>query len=132
MAGNANSGNGTDRRGGGSIRKNISGPKSDKIWADAIRMAVHRYHEERGPDGKKKKTRYLNLLADKLVEKGAAGDVNALKEIADRLDGKAPQYMEMAGKDGAPLAQPVINVSIDGTEPAPAPKAGNGADHHSD
>lgn len=105
------------------------GPKSDKIWADAIRRAVHRYHETKDANGKKQKERYLNLLADKLVEKGVSGDVMALKEIADRLDGKAPQYMEMAGKDGAPLAQPIINVSIDGTEPAPAPKAGNGADH---
>lgn len=33
----------------------------------------------------------LRAVADALVDKARAGDVNAIKEIADRLDGKVPQ-----------------------------------------
>lgn len=33
----------------------------------------------------------LRAVADALVEKARAGDVNAIKELADRLDGKVPQ-----------------------------------------
>lgn len=69
-------------------------PKSDKIWADAIRRAVHAYYSEKGPDGKTKKTRWLNVLANQLVKHGMAGDVLALREIGDRLDGKATQRVE--------------------------------------
>lgn len=35
----------------------------------------------------------LNDLAEKLIALGAEGDLQALKEIADRLDGKATQQV---------------------------------------
>jgi len=76
------------------------GPKSDKIWSDAIRRAVHRYHEARDQNGKIVKERYLNLLADNLVEAGIKGDIAAVKEIGDRLDGKAHQSVGGPGDDG--------------------------------
>lgn len=65
----------------------MPGPKSDKIWADAVRKAVHEYHEEKTPDGKVKKTRKLNMLAVNLVNAGIDGDMQAIKEIGVRLDG---------------------------------------------
>lgn len=74
------------------------GPKSDKVWSDAIRLAVHRYHEEKDENGKVKKVRYLNLLADNLVDAGIKGDVSALKEIGDRLDGKSAQAVNLDAK----------------------------------
>jgi hypothetical protein len=40
-----------------------------------------------------------------------AARVAAIKEILDRAYGKATQPTELAGKDGAPLVQPVINIS---------------------
>ena len=42
-------------------------------------------------------------MAEKLVAKALDGDMAAMKEIGDRLDGKSPQYSEIAGRDGAPL-----------------------------
>lgn len=33
----------------------------------------------------------LRALADALVKRGRTGDVQAIREIADRLDGKVPQ-----------------------------------------
>ena len=57
------------------------GPSNDKIWRDAIMRAVHR-----AANGEK--TKRLEQLADQLVARGISGDVPALKEIGDRLDGK--------------------------------------------
>lgn len=77
----------------------MSGPKSDKIWADAIHMAVKRYHEEEDETGKVKKQRYLNLLADNLVQAGVKGDIQAIKEVGDRLDGKPAQAIDQTIRD---------------------------------
>lgn len=35
----------------------------------------------------------LRAVADALVEKAMAGDVAAIKEVADRIDGKVPQAL---------------------------------------
>ena len=67
------------------------GPKSDKIWADAVRKAVHSYHEVKGEDGSVEKIRNLNALATNLVAMARKGDMSAMKEIGDRLDGKPHQ-----------------------------------------
>lgn len=74
----------------------MPGPKSDKIWADAVRRAVMRRLENE--EGKPQK---IERLADNLVALGMAGDVTAIKEIGDRLDGKPKQEsdtnMNLAG-----------------------------------
>lgn len=88
----------------------MPGPKSDKVWSDAIRKAVHNYHEEKDAAGKVKKVRYLNLLADNLVKAGAAGDIQAMKEIGDRLDGKPAQAMTHGNADGSNLNFGVVMV----------------------
>lgn len=70
--------------------KNPLGAKSDKIWRNAIMRAVHR--TKSGDDAKA-----LEKLADRLVEEAIGGDVPALREIGDRLDGKAAQPLEHSG-----------------------------------
>ena len=74
------------------------GPKSDKIWADAVRRAVMRRIENE--EGKPQK---IERLADKVVELALDGDMSAVKEIGDRLDGKPKQQTEVSGADGEPL-----------------------------
>ncbi len=68
--------------------KNPRGSKSDKEWRDAVRAAVHELRKD-PVDGKKIKA--LRLLARKTVEAALNGDMTAMKEIGDRLDGKATQ-----------------------------------------
>ncbi len=75
-------------------RPNPQGSKSDKIWSDAVRRAVKRVQAGT-------KTKRLEKLADKLVDEGIAGNVAALKEIGDRLDGKSVQAV--VGEDGGPV-----------------------------
>jgi hypothetical protein len=59
----------------------------DKPWTEALRMAAL----EIGDDGHKK----LRAIAAKCVEAAIAGDMQAMREIGDRLDGKPMQSMDM-------------------------------------
>jgi hypothetical protein len=70
--------------------------KSDKIWREAIQRAIRRRETAEEPQA-------LEKLADSLVAAGIAGDIGALREIGDRLDGKPVQQLNHAGDDGGPL-----------------------------
>lgn len=58
----------------------------NKAWEEALRRALL------AEDGKK-----LRDIADKLIEKALEGDVSALREIGDRIDGKPTQALEHSG-----------------------------------
>jgi ribosomal protein L17 len=60
------------------------GSKPDKLMRDALRVALHR--EAIDADGKP--TKRLNIIADRLVEAAMDGDMSAIREIFDRIDGK--------------------------------------------
>ena len=75
-------------------RTNHPGKKSDKEWRGAIRKAVHELIEATS-EGKAKKTKALTLMARKLVAKAIKGDVMAMKEAGDRLDGRPRQEVEL-------------------------------------
>lgn len=59
-----------------------SGRKAEKPFRDALRMQLL----EAGEDHKA-----LRAIAAKLMEKALEGDMQAIKELADRTDGKVPQ-----------------------------------------
>ena len=42
----------------------------------------------------------LEALAEKLLEQAEAGDVSALKELGDRMEGKPAQQVIMTGENG--------------------------------
>ena len=75
-----------------------SGKGRNKIWSDAIRKAVNELREN-GDDPKKVKA--LGLLANKLVSKALEGEMAALKEIGDRLEGRPSQ--SVTGEGGGPV-----------------------------
>lgn len=78
--------------------------KKGKAWAEAIRRAIREKCE--GEDYEAK----LATLAKKLVTAAEDGDLAALKEIGDRLDGKAMQQQEISGPEGGPL--PALTVEF--------------------
>lgn len=43
----------------------------------------------------------MRAAAEKLLDLAVAGDVQALKELGDRLDGKPAQTVQGPGEDGA-------------------------------
>lgn len=61
-------------------------PPSEKTFANMLRIAIKDAHADGGDK--------LRKVADALVDKAMTGDVPAIKEIADRLDGKVPQSVE--------------------------------------
>lgn len=58
-------------------------PKRTKLWREAITRAIKR-REEADPQA-------LERLADKLIAQVEAGDIAAIKEFGDRVDGKVAQ-----------------------------------------
>jgi hypothetical protein len=67
-----------------------SGNKRDKLIRDALMIAVNRV-QEGDPQGRKK----LAIAAAAVVEKAVEGDLAAFREIADRIDGKAHQSLDV-------------------------------------
>lgn len=72
------------------------GGKPDKLWTAALRIAVN----EAAEDGNGKK---LRAMADKVVQLALEGDMQAIKEIGDRLEGKPAQRTEIVGEGGGPV-----------------------------
>ena len=62
-----------------------SGKRKDKLWRDALMLSLNRIMDD-GTERTK-----LQALADTTVREGIAGNVQAIKEIGDRVDGKVPQ-----------------------------------------
>jgi hypothetical protein len=59
-------------------------PPKEKSFANMLNIAIKEAIE--GSDKTK-----LRAVADALVDKAMTGDVQAIKEVADRIDGKVPQ-----------------------------------------
>ena len=76
------------------------GAWSEKKFRDALNLAV----TEEGPGGVRK----IRMIADKLVEAALNGEVQAIKEIGDRLDGKPAQ--SIIGDDEADAIRIVAEI----------------------
>jgi len=61
----------------------IGGVNKAKPFADTLRVALLSGGGRR-----------LSIIAEKLAEKAEQGDIQAIREIADRLDGKPAQDIE--------------------------------------
>lgn len=79
---------------------NPKGSKPDKLMRDALIVALNR--EATDADGKP--TKKLALVAAALVEKAVGGDVQAAKEIADRVDGKPVQAIAGDPENPTPIS----------------------------
>lgn len=89
-----------------------AGSKPDKLIRDALMVALKR--EAKAANGQP--TKKLALMAEALVEKACQGDVQAIKEVADRVDGRPAQALEHSGEiAGAVDEIQVILVDIDGS-----------------
>lgn len=71
---------------------NTNSNKNNRIWANTIRkLAVQEDYKR------------IHAIAEKLYEKAIEGDLGAIKEVGDRLDGKAVATQELTGADGKDL-----------------------------
>ena len=71
-------------------------PPKEKSFANMLNIAIKEAIE--GTEKTK-----LRAVADALVDKAMAGDVQAIKEVADRLDGKVPQGVIGGEEDDNPI-----------------------------
>ena len=71
---------------------NTNSNKNNRIWANTIRKLAIQEDYKR-----------IHVIAEKLFEKAAEGDLGAMKEVGDRLDGKAIATQELTGADGKDL-----------------------------
>lgn len=65
-------------------------------WAQALSAAVL-------VEDPVTRRRRLDAIADRLIQKAEDGDIQAIKELGDRLDGKPSQSLEHSGPDGGPI-----------------------------
>lgn len=82
---------------------NNNGAHKGKLWNDALRKAIVQ------DDGKR-----VNAAAEKLLDLAAEGTPWAVKELADRLDGKSLQGIELSGDADKPLViQTIVRTIVD-------------------
>lgn len=81
---------------------NPAGRQSEKPWRDALSVALSENNRAA-----------LRAIADAVVQRALTGDMLAVKEIGDRLDGRAKQQTEVTGAEGGPLVVQVIRFAGD-------------------
>lgn len=77
-----------------------SGQRKDKLIRDALMLAA-----KRAIDGDEQGRTYLAKAAEEVVIAAANGDLAAFKEMADRLDGKAVQQMDVTTTHERPASE---------------------------
>jgi hypothetical protein len=74
----------------------------NRQWANALQRAITQ------DDGAR-----LRKAAEQLLDLAASGEQWAVKELADRLDGRSIQGVEVSGKDGAPFVLHLSNTDAE-------------------
>jgi hypothetical protein len=68
-----------------------------KVWREAIRRALEAESRRDGIEA-------LEAVAASLIAKAKEGDIGAIKELGDRLDGKPAQAVALTDAEGGPVA----------------------------
>src|SRR5215472_10691635 len=87
------------------VNRRLLGQQRDKLYREALRMEL----AAAGEDLKK-----LREIARVHIEKAAGGDMQAIKELADRLDGKPTQILEHSAPSSLPprkLTYEIVHVT---------------------
>jgi len=67
-----------------------------KVWQAAINRALEARTRREGKEA-------IDALAEKLLQKAEEGEISALRELGDRLEGKAAQAIIGGGEDDPPV-----------------------------
>ena len=62
-------------------------PKDSKLWQDALKRSLKKLSKGKVDHAK------LDQIAEKVINLACAGDMNAVQELANRLDGKATNFL---------------------------------------
>lgn len=76
---------------------NTNSSKDNRLWRNTIQRAIAQGSPDR-----------LRKIAEALLDKAAEGDMAAIKELGDRLDGKTSQQIIVNGdEEGGPVRQAI-------------------------
>jgi hypothetical protein len=90
------------------VNRRLLGQQRDKLFREALRMQLAQAGEN---------LKALREIADVLIAEAKAGNIRAIEEIADRLDGKpAPQMPDLPGNGGEQMRRTVTYQIIHTTE----------------
>lgn len=78
----------------------VGGPPKTHWWSELLK-------ERAEAEDREKKLKNKEIMADALIEKAKAGDINAIKEFGDRVEGKPKQAIVGGEEDDPP-----VNTSI--------------------
>lgn len=85
------------REGAGAPEGNKNSIKTNRYFGETIKRMIKQ------SDGE-----VLRTIAQALIDKACEGDLGAIKEFADRVDGKALQENKMIGDDNSPMVLKII------------------------
>jgi hypothetical protein len=88
----------------------IGSQNRQKPFADALRMEIRNGNDHR----------VLRTIARKLIEMAEGGDLQAIKEVGDRLDGKCAQVIERGDARLEDMTDQQLMAVIRGGSPEPA------------
>lgn len=80
-----------------------------KPFSEALNIAIRRAVES----GKHKGRKRLDVIAEKLAIDAMNGNMAAIKEVADRLDGRPAQQIHTVDDDGNPAPTGIAIVFVD-------------------
>lgn len=81
----------------GAPEGNTNSSRDNRLWRNTIQRAIAQGDPER-----------LRKIAEALLNKAAEGDMAAIKELGDRLDGKTAQQIIVNGDEaGGPVRQSI-------------------------
>jgi hypothetical protein len=76
--------------------------KKSRLFEQALIRAIKQRDLKEG-DGET-----LRKIVEALLDKAIAGDLNAIKESRDTLDGKPPQQVQLQGDEENPLVTKIV------------------------
>jgi hypothetical protein len=94
------------------VNRRLLGQQRDKLYREALRLVLAEDPNAPFPpvseaDGPMKR---LRAIARTHVKKCEEGDMQAIKELANRLDGKATQVVEQHDGEGQPMRRIVCEI----------------------
>jgi len=82
----------TNPKGAGAPLGNQNSSKSNRLFTETIKRLATQSEGE-----------YNRMIAQALIDKAISGDMAAIKEYGDRIDGKSIATQELTGPDGSNL-----------------------------
>ena len=88
---------------------NQNGAKG-RAWSEAVRRAIRAKYGVEWEEA-------LQTLAGRLVDEADKGDLTALKEVGDRLDGKPSQALDLGSDPDRPMVHKIVREIVRPKDP---------------